>query len=319
MSLYYPPLSINSTKEIFRLNLDGIKKRFEKRHRKVTVQDSEIGTFISDYWQNKPHARWNGRQIRNSCQTALALAEFEAQGGSHKAVIDPDAVVDLQLKHFQRVADAYLGFMTYLKEVYGTDAGQRAKDRYLRADVTSADKGMPLRMRNYSRASEGLYQPGAHEQASPNFVQPQQYGIPPLQANASGVSPAGYAQQQSQQYIGGPQQGSQYGPGPQYSPAGSGPTHNLPQHDNQRSQPWQSAQATTHQNPNLQGFWTNAGSSNVQQGPSMTPNMPSLSLGQNQTGGHPPTGIMGGGLGMPYRDPTQNNPADQHWSSRPKE
>lgn len=122
MSLYYPPLDMESTVEIFRLNLDRIKNRFQKRERNFIVKDIEIGAFVMDYWQQYPEARWNGRQIRNACQTALALAEFEAQGGDHKAVIDHDAVVNLQLKHFQRVADAYLGFMSYIVAGHMGDA-----------------------------------------------------------------------------------------------------------------------------------------------------------------------------------------------------
>ncbi|RYC58390.1 hypothetical protein CHU98_g7816 [Xylaria longipes] len=42
----------------------------------------------------------------NACQTALALAEFEAQGENHEAVIDPNAFGSLKVKHFETVANS---------------------------------------------------------------------------------------------------------------------------------------------------------------------------------------------------------------------
>lgn len=199
MSLYYPPLSKESTLEIFDLNLTRIKRRFETSQRRFTVKDMEIGAFIGDYWNSYPEGRWNGRQIRNACQTALALAEFEAQGGNHKAVLDPNAVIDLQLKHFQRVADAYLGFMKYMKDVYGTGADQRAKDRYLRADASLGGKGMPLRTRGHEKSpgvTPGQFDPGV--QSGWSFMPNQQYHHAQSQADFSRVSPVGHVQHQSQ-------------------------------------------------------------------------------------------------------------------------
>ncbi len=133
MSLYYPPLDLDSTMAIFDLNIKRMKKRFAKANRRLNIKEVPIGVFATDYWRDNPKARWNGRQIRNSCQTALALAEFEAQGGNHEAVMEPDATVHLGVKHFRSVADAYLGFMEYLKDIYGVDPEGRAKENLLRA------------------------------------------------------------------------------------------------------------------------------------------------------------------------------------------
>lgn len=77
--------------------------------------------------------RWNGRQIRNACQTALALAEFDAQGGNHERIVDPNAVVKLTVKHLEIVSAAYLEFMRYLEKLYKTDQDRLAHKRGYRA------------------------------------------------------------------------------------------------------------------------------------------------------------------------------------------
>jgi hypothetical protein len=85
------------------------------------------------YWKTHKKMRWNGRQIRNGCQTALALAEFDAQGGNHERIVDPNAVVKLTVKHLEIVSAAYLEFMRYLEKLYKTDQDRLAQKRGYRA------------------------------------------------------------------------------------------------------------------------------------------------------------------------------------------
>lgn len=85
------------------------------------------------HFQDYPKARWNGRQIRNACQTALALAEFEAQGNSHDTEARPTLIVKLNVAHFEKVRNAYLEFTKYINEIYQTDAKGRAKEGKIRA------------------------------------------------------------------------------------------------------------------------------------------------------------------------------------------
>lgn len=65
--------------------------------------------------------RWNGRQIRNACQTALALAEHDARRGARGKVVDATARVHLKAKNPETVSRAYLGSM---EDVYGKDSGE---------------------------------------------------------------------------------------------------------------------------------------------------------------------------------------------------
>lgn len=133
VSLYYPELNEDKTVRVFELNMDMIEDRFKTRGRVIKIDRMKIGGFAARYFAENPHARWNGRQIRNACQTALALAEFEAQDRSLKDTENPDIVVNLRIEHFEVVRNAYLEFTRYINELHGTNAARRAKESRLRA------------------------------------------------------------------------------------------------------------------------------------------------------------------------------------------
>lgn len=139
MSLHYPPLNELSTTKVFQLNLALIKARYKEAGRKIKIDELEILQIIGTYWREHEKARWNGRQIRNACQTALALAEFDAQpaGSKYDLQVRSDAKVHLKIEHLQIVSNAYLEFMEYLKAVYGTDSDTHAKESGLRALETA--------------------------------------------------------------------------------------------------------------------------------------------------------------------------------------
>ncbi|KAK7911950.1 hypothetical protein PG985_014431 [Apiospora marii] len=169
MSLYYPPLSKEATEAIFDLNINRIKKKMAKSGRKINVKDTSIAVFASEYWHEYPKARWNGRQIRNACHTAAALAEFEAQGGDDETPEDSQAVINLEVKHFEKVANAYLGFSEYLRDIYGVDADERAKENFLRAsqrEPPAAAQPLLLR-RNEAPPSRPRQSYGRHDYVPP--------------------------------------------------------------------------------------------------------------------------------------------------------
>lgn len=128
ISLHYPELNLDSTIKIFELNLRLIRER-----RKVNIDEASILAFAERYWRTNKKMRWNGRQIRNACQTALALAEFDAQGKSHETVKYANAEVKFTVAHLEIVSKAYLDFIMYLKKIYGQTGERRAKAMGLRA------------------------------------------------------------------------------------------------------------------------------------------------------------------------------------------
>ncbi|KAI3391093.1 hypothetical protein diail_7971 [Diaporthe ilicicola] len=143
ISLYYPPLKRSSTKKIFDLNLRNIQQRIEERGIEISIEHDQILSWASDYWRTHKKMRWNGRQIRNACQTALALAEYDAQNRPESTSFEADTQIQettekavkiqLTIGHLETVAKAYLEFMRYLHEIYGKDADRRAKAMGIRA------------------------------------------------------------------------------------------------------------------------------------------------------------------------------------------
>jgi len=125
ISLHYPQLDQTSTLAVFRLNLQLIRERFHRKGRRLTIDEKGILLYAEEYWVNHEEGRWNGRQIRNGCLTALALAEFAAQGGSHEHIMDADAEVKLQVKELDVVSRAYLDFNSYHAKLLGNDSGRR--------------------------------------------------------------------------------------------------------------------------------------------------------------------------------------------------
>jgi hypothetical protein len=135
ISLYYPPLGRDPTEEIFALNLKLIREQVERRGLKIDVDEEGILKFAAKYWSKHEKMRWNGRQIRNACQTALALAEYDALDAKTavRREVDTTAKVHLTVGHLKIVSKPYLEFLKYLKDVHGRDAERRAKYMGIRA------------------------------------------------------------------------------------------------------------------------------------------------------------------------------------------
>ncbi|KAK7994755.1 hypothetical protein PG990_013528 [Apiospora arundinis] len=136
MSLYYPELDEVKTKKVFKLNLELIQERLKQQERSVSYDMSSIQNFAEQHYREHVYNRWNGRQIRNACQTALALAEYDSHGRRiphDDQVDDTITLVELQLHHFQLVQRAYLDFGRYLGDIRGTQGDSRAFDYHFRA------------------------------------------------------------------------------------------------------------------------------------------------------------------------------------------
>lgn len=145
MSLYYPELNRDKTLEIFDLNLKLIKDRFKRTGRSINIDHDDIKRFADMHFWYYHDSRWNGRQVRNACQTALALAEYRAQGDSNVKERDPKATVNLTVDDFEIVRDAYLEFTMYLSDLYGANTAHLAEERYLRAKGNfDEERDLPL-------------------------------------------------------------------------------------------------------------------------------------------------------------------------------
>lgn len=112
VSLYYPKLDRDATLQIWDRNLLRLRKSG------LDFAEDEIRKFAEQHWLDnvKNESRhWNGRQIKNAFQTAIALANWEyyetKQGQSLERPL-------LKAKHFDRVARTSAHFDDYLSRIY---------------------------------------------------------------------------------------------------------------------------------------------------------------------------------------------------------
>ena len=114
VSLYYPKLDQDATLKIWERSLS----RLRNSGIQLDFSEEEIRDFAESHWLDnvdKPSRRWNGRQIRNAFQTALALANWEfyemKQGRNLAKPI-------LKAQHFKIVAKTSAHFDDYLSATH---------------------------------------------------------------------------------------------------------------------------------------------------------------------------------------------------------
>ena len=129
ISLYYPPLDAEKTWSIWKMNLERLKQKKQRRNEYMHFNENEIFAYAQKHF-NKTFPRganWNGRQIRNAFQTASALAEHEAHERNKKAKARSAETGDgfvpsnpqLSVRHFQEIAWASLEFDNYIAGTRG--------------------------------------------------------------------------------------------------------------------------------------------------------------------------------------------------------
>ncbi|KAI4261055.1 MAG: hypothetical protein L6R42_003740, partial [Xanthoria sp. 1 TBL-2021] len=132
MSLYYPDLNQENTFKVWTMNLDRLKRS----GRNIYIDNGSIKTFAGNHW--KDGHRWNGRQIRNAFQTALALAEYDFHDKCRmcEEIGDkPPSKPVLLADHFKAVAETSAQFHDYLTDVLGGSTHKtKAKMGEVRSD-----------------------------------------------------------------------------------------------------------------------------------------------------------------------------------------
>ncbi|KAF3024227.1 hypothetical protein E8E14_011319 [Neopestalotiopsis sp. 37M] len=131
LTLYYPKLDRKQTLQIFEMNIRRVRdlnsKREEAGQRSIQVHDDKILKFAKKHFET---LSWNGRQIRNAFQTAIALAEFDVRDdgeGERQAVMSK--------KQFKTIAHASIQFDSYLWHTHGgADQAAKAKREQVRWD-----------------------------------------------------------------------------------------------------------------------------------------------------------------------------------------
>jgi hypothetical protein len=124
--IHYKDLSQDDRRQIWnqffsKLESDKRGVRVRKSARDFVLKDPDVASIA-----------WNGREIRNAFQTAVALCEYE-----HKMQGEPGEPPALERDHFEQVLEMSQQFKRYLQEVHGADEAERAavtRSRAMEAD-----------------------------------------------------------------------------------------------------------------------------------------------------------------------------------------
>ena len=114
ISLYYPKLNEESTKQIWDRNLVHIRESGLN----IDMEEEKIKRFRGRHWEEnkgRPSRRWNGRQIKNAFQSALALANWDFHDGPHDSKLERPL---LKAAHFKTVAKTSAHFDDYISDIH---------------------------------------------------------------------------------------------------------------------------------------------------------------------------------------------------------
>ncbi|KAI0421988.1 P-loop containing nucleoside triphosphate hydrolase protein [Xylaria grammica] len=121
--IHYPDLREAEQKKIWNQFFDKLE---EERKGAMEVGKETRRYVLEEMCTQK----WNGREIRNAFQTAVALAEYRFLT---KAIKEDDEIAALEDSDFKQVCDMTIEFKSYLTDVHNEDEFQRAGTRKLRA------------------------------------------------------------------------------------------------------------------------------------------------------------------------------------------
>jgi hypothetical protein len=128
--------------KVWKLN---IKRTKDRKAKKIRVKHTEILEYAREHFNLSVDGRWNGRQIRNAFQIAIALAEYDTQGKKRASKKDAknesqdgaeksSRTIVVRKYHFEKVAQASVEFDKYLRDLYGQSTSQRAFEANHRHD-----------------------------------------------------------------------------------------------------------------------------------------------------------------------------------------
>ncbi|KFY59939.1 hypothetical protein V496_05480 [Pseudogymnoascus sp. VKM F-4515 (FW-2607)] len=121
VKLYYPGFTDEERQKVWQTFIDKlIKDRGKTIRVSIDAKDFIKGKQIRE-------VKWNGREIRNAFQTAVALAEYDAE-------TDDEGKILLKDTHLSSIVDLSKGFKKYLDDTHGADEDKRATIERMRHD-----------------------------------------------------------------------------------------------------------------------------------------------------------------------------------------
>ncbi|KAK2016118.1 hypothetical protein LZ32DRAFT_578806 [Colletotrichum eremochloae] len=170
MSLSYPKLDLSVTSQLYQKFIDRTRaeqKATNTHHFKI--KDKEILAFAKKHFiglEKENRDTWNGRQIRNAFQTAIALVEYQYMS---KDADDPKP--SLGKKQFKSVAQGSKEFDDYLHSVLGsTEADGARRDGWRDDGFMAAPTSMGMNPLPATQRSQAAW-PSHHRQTGKQVTQ----------------------------------------------------------------------------------------------------------------------------------------------------
>ncbi|PNP81403.1 hypothetical protein FNYG_05209 [Fusarium nygamai] len=142
MSLFYPQLSLDVTCKLYEKFIRRAKaEQMRQGYYAFKIKEKEILKFGKKHFrtlEKNSYETWNGRQIRNAFQTAIALAEHQSMTQSPG---DPQPT--LGKEQFEAVARGFMQFDEYLSKTLGATDADLAKREGWRNDGYMMGPGNP--------------------------------------------------------------------------------------------------------------------------------------------------------------------------------
>ncbi|KAI1854569.1 hypothetical protein JX265_007560 [Neoarthrinium moseri] len=121
LQLYYSDFDDNQRQKIWKTFMDRLDHERRSSIR-LTIAAKE---YIES--AKVKAVKWNGREIRNAFQTAVALAEYDGEK-------DEDGRIRVTDAHFKPILEMSQSFKNYLEELHVGDEAKRAERTYARLD-----------------------------------------------------------------------------------------------------------------------------------------------------------------------------------------
>ncbi|KAK8106843.1 uncharacterized protein PG998_008856 [Apiospora kogelbergensis] len=171
ISLRYPTIDLDATKKMWALTLNRIERENAASSIKVVFDRESLLRFAELHYlrREKSGKTWNGRQIRNAFQIALALGHSQRLKMLERKGITPDQAaasgkrrlmeVKLTKANLQNIAQTTRAFDDYIQHLRGNDS-VLARQSEVRDDYY--DPTAPLATKDYGPMAGVGTRPSAH-------------------------------------------------------------------------------------------------------------------------------------------------------------
>jgi SpoVK/Ycf46/Vps4 family AAA+-type ATPase len=145
VSLLYPAIDLESTKAMFTNIMNRLERDNEEAVVKTVFERAALLKFAEEHYTQHEELglTWNGRQIRNAFQTAVALGNHERQEKLRAAGLSFEQAaasgdkkwntIKLTVHNFRNISETTQEFEDYIYALRGSDA-QHALDTQMRYD-----------------------------------------------------------------------------------------------------------------------------------------------------------------------------------------